>query len=127
MFFFFLNEMDFLELKKNTFLFWSTWLLFLAMLYDRSDVLGQFMPLVGKDWSQTGVAHLFSAIKVCYYFSNLEPSFSDFDSSFWVFFWSELKSVYFTGKMVYYYITLFHSSCSSAGDDHQYFFFGCFG
>ncbi|KAF9622514.1 hypothetical protein IFM89_031918 [Coptis chinensis] len=29
----------------------------------RSDVLGQFMPLVGKDWSQTGVAHLFSAIK----------------------------------------------------------------
>ncbi|MQM08984.1 hypothetical protein Taro_041842 [Colocasia esculenta] len=28
-----------------------------------SDVLGQFMPLVGKDWSQTGVAHLFSAIK----------------------------------------------------------------
>ncbi|XP_020274290.1 phosphatidate phosphatase PAH2-like isoform X2 [Asparagus officinalis] len=30
----------------------------------KSDVLGQFMPLVGKDWSQTGVAHLFSAIKV---------------------------------------------------------------
>ncbi|CAN4092728.1 unnamed protein product [Withania somnifera] len=29
----------------------------------RSDVLGQFMPLVGKDWSQTGVAHLLSAIK----------------------------------------------------------------
>ncbi|KAJ1696710.1 hypothetical protein LUZ63_005222 [Rhynchospora breviuscula] len=29
----------------------------------RSDVLGQFMPLVGVDWSQTGVAHLFSAIK----------------------------------------------------------------
>ncbi|ONK55410.1 uncharacterized protein A4U43_UnF3680 [Asparagus officinalis] len=29
----------------------------------KSDVLGQFMPLVGKDWSQTGVAHLFSAIK----------------------------------------------------------------
>ncbi|KAK7351653.1 hypothetical protein VNO77_11250 [Canavalia gladiata] len=28
-----------------------------------SDVLGQFMPLVGIDWSQTGVAHLFSAIK----------------------------------------------------------------
>lgn len=23
------------------------------------------MPLVGVDWSQTGVAHLFSAIKVC--------------------------------------------------------------
>ncbi|GMI80050.1 PHOSPHATIDIC ACID PHOSPHOHYDROLASE 1 [Hibiscus trionum] len=29
----------------------------------RSDVLGQFMPLVGRDWTQTGVAHLFSAIK----------------------------------------------------------------
>ena len=23
------------------------------------------MPMVGVDWSQTGVAHLFSAIKVC--------------------------------------------------------------
>ncbi|XP_024029384.1 phosphatidate phosphatase PAH2 [Morus notabilis] len=29
----------------------------------RSDVLGQFMPLVGVDWSHLGVAHLFSAIK----------------------------------------------------------------
>ncbi|KAK1256936.1 hypothetical protein QJS04_geneDACA017227 [Acorus gramineus] len=29
----------------------------------KSDVLGQFMPLVGRDWSQIGVAHLFSAIK----------------------------------------------------------------
>ncbi|KAK8497715.1 hypothetical protein V6N13_103464 [Hibiscus sabdariffa] len=29
----------------------------------KSDVLGQFMPLVGMDWSQTGVTHLFSAIK----------------------------------------------------------------
>ncbi|PIN10032.1 Protein involved in plasmid maintenance/nuclear protein involved in lipid metabolism [Handroanthus impetiginosus] len=29
----------------------------------RSDLLGQFMPLVGMDWSQTGVANLFSAIK----------------------------------------------------------------
>ncbi|KAF5746997.1 phosphatidate phosphatase PAH2-like isoform X1 [Tripterygium wilfordii] len=29
----------------------------------RSDVLGQFMPFVGVDWSQTGVTHLFSAIK----------------------------------------------------------------
>ncbi|XP_065882158.1 phosphatidate phosphatase PAH2-like [Euphorbia lathyris] len=29
----------------------------------KSDVLGQFMPLVGRDWSQTGVAHLFSAIE----------------------------------------------------------------
>ncbi|XP_042456900.1 phosphatidate phosphatase PAH2-like [Zingiber officinale] len=29
----------------------------------KSDVLGQFMPLVGMDWSQTGVTHLFSGIK----------------------------------------------------------------
>ncbi|KAI4388616.1 hypothetical protein MLD38_000928 [Melastoma candidum] len=29
----------------------------------KSDVLGQFMPFVGMDWSQTGVAHLYSAIK----------------------------------------------------------------
>uniref|UniRef100_A0A0D9WHD8 LNS2/PITP domain-containing protein n=1 Tax=Leersia perrieri TaxID=77586 RepID=A0A0D9WHD8_9ORYZ len=29
----------------------------------RSDVLGQVMPLVGRDWSQSGVARLFSAIK----------------------------------------------------------------
>ncbi|XP_023002649.1 phosphatidate phosphatase PAH2-like isoform X2 [Cucurbita maxima] len=29
----------------------------------KSDVLGQFMPFVGMDWSQTGVTNLFSAIK----------------------------------------------------------------
>ncbi|KAI4316713.1 hypothetical protein L6164_024667 [Bauhinia variegata] len=29
----------------------------------KSDVLGQFMPMVGVDWSQTGVTHLYSAIK----------------------------------------------------------------
>lgn len=29
----------------------------------KSDVLGQFMPLVGKDWTQSGVTRLFSAIK----------------------------------------------------------------
>ncbi|KAL3693544.1 hypothetical protein R1sor_007195 [Riccia sorocarpa] len=29
----------------------------------KSDVLGQVMPLVGKDWTQSGVAKLFSAIK----------------------------------------------------------------
>eukprot|EP00850_Spirogloea_muscicola_P000040 SM000001S04442 [mRNA] locus=s1:230478:237387:+ [translate_table: standard] len=29
----------------------------------RSDLLGQVMPLVGRDWSQLGVARLFSAIK----------------------------------------------------------------
>ncbi|KAF3457799.1 hypothetical protein FNV43_RR02459 [Rhamnella rubrinervis] len=33
---------------------------------SRSDVRGQFMPLVGVDWSHTGVAHLFSAIKADY-------------------------------------------------------------
>lgn len=42
----------------------------------RSDVLGQFMPLVGKDWSHLGVAHLFSAIKVCSF--PYMPSFSPF-------------------------------------------------
>ncbi|KAK9078048.1 hypothetical protein SSX86_002105 [Deinandra increscens subsp. villosa] len=29
----------------------------------KSDVLGQFMPMVGKDWSHIGVTNLFSAIK----------------------------------------------------------------
>ncbi|CAN7128119.1 unnamed protein product [Brassica rapa subsp. narinosa] len=29
----------------------------------KSDVLGQFMPLVGRDWTQSGVAKIFSAIK----------------------------------------------------------------
>ncbi|XP_075474679.1 phosphatidate phosphatase PAH1-like [Primulina tabacum] len=29
----------------------------------RSDVLGQFMPLVGRDWTHSGIARLFSAIK----------------------------------------------------------------
>ncbi|CAM6072091.1 unnamed protein product [Sphagnum tenellum] len=29
----------------------------------KSDVLGQVMPLVGKDWTQSGVARLFSSIK----------------------------------------------------------------
>ncbi|KAI3474047.1 hypothetical protein Pfo_028835 [Paulownia fortunei] len=29
----------------------------------KSDVLGQFMPLVGKDWTHSGIARLFSAIK----------------------------------------------------------------
>ncbi|KAI5073796.1 hypothetical protein GOP47_0011809 [Adiantum capillus-veneris] len=29
----------------------------------KSDVLGQFMPLVGRDWSQSGVTRLFSSIK----------------------------------------------------------------
>lgn len=38
---------------------------FFCFMSYRSDVLGQFMPLVGVDWSQTGVAHLFSAVKVC--------------------------------------------------------------
>ncbi|EPS69714.1 hypothetical protein M569_05050, partial [Genlisea aurea] len=29
----------------------------------KSDVLGQFMPLVGRDWTHSGIARLFSAIK----------------------------------------------------------------
>ncbi|XP_055812354.1 phosphatidate phosphatase PAH1-like isoform X2 [Solanum dulcamara] len=29
----------------------------------KSDVLGQFMPLVGKDWTHSGIARLFCAIK----------------------------------------------------------------
>lgn len=29
----------------------------------KSDVLGQFMPMMGMDWSHTGVAHLYSAIQ----------------------------------------------------------------
>jgi hypothetical protein len=37
----------------------------------RSDVLSQFMPLVGVDWSQNGVAHLFSAIKICCGINNI--------------------------------------------------------
>lgn len=37
----------------------------LTVTFVRSDVLGQVMPLVGRDWSQSGVARLFSAIKVC--------------------------------------------------------------
>lgn len=36
----------------------------LFFFLSRSDVLGQFMPLVGRDWTQSGVARLFSAIKV---------------------------------------------------------------
>jgi hypothetical protein len=38
---------------------------YLHFHFLRSDVLGQVMPLVGRDWSQSGVARLFSAIKVC--------------------------------------------------------------
>lgn len=57
---------DFLSQVQDLFLF----LIFLTLVFlyvcRRSDVLGQFMPLVGIDWSQTGVTHLFSAVKVCY-------------------------------------------------------------
>ena len=28
----------------------------------RSDVLGQILPMVGKDWSQAGIAHLYNEI-----------------------------------------------------------------
>lgn len=30
---------------------------------DRSDVLGHVLPIVGKDWAQSGVAQLFTKIK----------------------------------------------------------------
>lgn len=33
------------------------------LLSFRSDVLGQLMPIVGRDWSHTGVAELFTKIK----------------------------------------------------------------
>lgn len=31
--------------------------------YFRSDVLGHILPIVGKDWAQSGVAQLFNKIK----------------------------------------------------------------
>jgi hypothetical protein len=54
---------------------WSIYMCFFAVNYHsswiwlvnvsfRSDVLGQVMPFVGRDWSHSGVARLFSAIKV---------------------------------------------------------------
>ena len=30
----------------------------------KSDLMGQIAPLIGRDWSQSGVASLFSSIKV---------------------------------------------------------------
>jgi phosphatidate phosphatase PAH1 len=39
----------------------------LSWLCCRSDVLGQVMPLMGRDWTQSGVTRLFSAIKVLSY------------------------------------------------------------
>lgn len=45
------------------------------MTFYRSDVLGQFMPMVGYDWSHIGVAHLFSAIKVCVMYLQLAHIF----------------------------------------------------
>lgn len=49
----------------------------LFFFVSRSDVLGQFMPLVGRDWTQSGVARLFSAIKVrlCLTFNFPKSSF----------------------------------------------------
>ena len=32
------------------------------MSCDRSDVLGQLLPMVGKDWSQVGIANLYQMI-----------------------------------------------------------------
>lgn len=37
-------------------------LLMFSFFANRSDVLGQFIPMVGVDWSHTGVTHLFSVI-----------------------------------------------------------------
>lgn len=31
--------------------------------FFRSDVLGHILPIVGKDWAQSGVAQLFTKIK----------------------------------------------------------------
>jgi phosphatidate phosphatase LPIN len=42
---------------------WPKSLEVLNFTFFRSDVLGQVMPLVGRDWSHSGVARLFSAIK----------------------------------------------------------------
>lgn len=62
------------------------------LLYYRSDVLGQFMPLVGRDWSQTGVAHLFSAIKVgCVIFKFIAN-----------FFCSKIKSYFINCSYIYW-------------------------
>ncbi|GKV04649.1 hypothetical protein SLEP1_g16783 [Rubroshorea leprosula] len=61
-------------LKSGSYLFISDSLY--QLVYHRSDVLGQFMPLVGMDWSQTGVAHLFSAIKVGVIYLSCLPFFS---------------------------------------------------
>jgi phosphatidate phosphatase LPIN len=33
------------------------------MHFCRSDVLGHILPIVGKDWAQSGVAQLFTKIK----------------------------------------------------------------
>lgn len=54
-----------LPLLTLKFFHWICLIDLVICYFDRSDVLGQFMPMVGVDWSQTGVAHLFSAIKVC--------------------------------------------------------------
>lgn len=37
--------------------------LFDEYLFDRSDVLGQLFPVIGRDWSHEGVATLFSKCK----------------------------------------------------------------
>ena len=44
------------------------------------------MPLVGIDWSQTGVTHLFSAVKVCVNIYRNESSVWDKKSKRFIFF-----------------------------------------
>lgn len=34
-----------------------------VLFFCRSDVLGHILPIVGKDWAQSGVAQLFNKIK----------------------------------------------------------------
>ncbi len=36
---------------------WCDW-----FVYVRSDVLGQVLPMIGKDWSQAGIANLYDMI-----------------------------------------------------------------
>ena len=46
----------------------------LIIQWSMSDVLGKFIPLVSKDWTQSEVARLFYAIKVCIFFFYLYRS-----------------------------------------------------
>lgn len=48
----------------NKFVFYITLNIYTYLnYYIRSDVLGHILPIVGKDWAQSGVAKLFTKIK----------------------------------------------------------------